>query len=227
MYLTEALKQKDKDKFLEAMVKEIEDHTLRGHWRIHTNKSHSSYHAPVNLAFESPAAWNVMFAVAPNLVDLMRLGMTFVHLLVNLVQQRIFHVLSTIGLGYSLANHPLGLWTFAFQLLSTYWTHMIAPSLWLFFLLLSLFGVDTLHCWHPTSDLSAQPSVSKSFESTAVASPIHGKMLAVLVIIVSIQRLLAEFRFHTVMIPCSLMRLLTFPPLLPLLLSVVSDKREI
>ncbi len=30
MYLTEALKQKDKDKFLEAMVKETDDRTLQG-----------------------------------------------------------------------------------------------------------------------------------------------------------------------------------------------------
>ncbi len=38
MYSTEALKQKDKGKFLEAMVKEIEDHTSRGHWRITTKQ---------------------------------------------------------------------------------------------------------------------------------------------------------------------------------------------
>ena len=36
MYLTQALKQEDKDKFLEAMVQEIHDHTSRGHWRITT-----------------------------------------------------------------------------------------------------------------------------------------------------------------------------------------------
>jgi len=36
MYLSEAMKQEDKDKFLEAMIKEINDHTSRGHWRITT-----------------------------------------------------------------------------------------------------------------------------------------------------------------------------------------------
>jgi len=38
MYLNEALKQTDKDKFLEAMIKEINDHTSRGHWRITTRE---------------------------------------------------------------------------------------------------------------------------------------------------------------------------------------------
>jgi len=36
MYLKEAMRQPDKDKFLEAMVKEIDDHTRRGHWRVTT-----------------------------------------------------------------------------------------------------------------------------------------------------------------------------------------------
>jgi hypothetical protein len=36
MYRNEAMKQPDKDKFLEAMVKEIEDHTRRGQWRVTT-----------------------------------------------------------------------------------------------------------------------------------------------------------------------------------------------
>lgn len=34
MYLKQAMQQPDRDKFLEAMIKEIEDHTKRGHWRI-------------------------------------------------------------------------------------------------------------------------------------------------------------------------------------------------
>ncbi|MDA3833359.1 MAG: reverse transcriptase domain-containing protein [Spirochaetales bacterium] len=38
MYLNDALKQPDKDKFLEAMVKEIDDHTKRGHWRVTTKQ---------------------------------------------------------------------------------------------------------------------------------------------------------------------------------------------
>lgn len=37
MYLQEAMRQPDRDEFLKAMVKEIEDHTTRGHWRI-TNR---------------------------------------------------------------------------------------------------------------------------------------------------------------------------------------------
>lgn len=36
MYLSEAMRQKDKAQFLEAMIKEITDHTSRGHWRITT-----------------------------------------------------------------------------------------------------------------------------------------------------------------------------------------------
>ena len=36
MYLREAMQQEDKDEFLKAMVKEIEDHTRRGHWRLTT-----------------------------------------------------------------------------------------------------------------------------------------------------------------------------------------------
>lgn len=36
MYLNEAMKQDDRDEFLKAMVKEIEDHTVRGHWRVTT-----------------------------------------------------------------------------------------------------------------------------------------------------------------------------------------------
>ena len=38
MYLQEAMRQPDKDEFLKAMIKEIEDHTTRGHWRITTRK---------------------------------------------------------------------------------------------------------------------------------------------------------------------------------------------
>jgi hypothetical protein len=38
MYLHEALKQPDKEKFLEAMVKEIDNHTSRGHWRLTTER---------------------------------------------------------------------------------------------------------------------------------------------------------------------------------------------
>ena len=34
MYLQEAMNQPDKEKFLEAMIKEIEDHNQRGHWCI-------------------------------------------------------------------------------------------------------------------------------------------------------------------------------------------------
>ena len=34
MYLREAMQQTDKGEFLKAMVKEIEDHTNRGHWRL-------------------------------------------------------------------------------------------------------------------------------------------------------------------------------------------------
>jgi len=37
MYLKEALQQPDRDEFLKAMVKEVEDHTQRGHWRV-TNR---------------------------------------------------------------------------------------------------------------------------------------------------------------------------------------------
>ena len=38
MYLSEAMRQDDKSKFLEAMIKEINDHTSRGHWRITTKE---------------------------------------------------------------------------------------------------------------------------------------------------------------------------------------------
>jgi hypothetical protein len=38
MYLREALRQPDREEFLKAMVKEIEDHTKKGHWRV-TNRS--------------------------------------------------------------------------------------------------------------------------------------------------------------------------------------------
>ena len=38
MYLKEAMQQQDRQHFLEAMIKEIDDHTTRGHWRI-TNKT--------------------------------------------------------------------------------------------------------------------------------------------------------------------------------------------
>ena len=34
MYLREAMQQPDKDEFLKAMIKEIDDHTKRGHWRL-------------------------------------------------------------------------------------------------------------------------------------------------------------------------------------------------
>jgi hypothetical protein len=34
MYLHEAMKQPDRNKFMEAMQKEINDHTENGHWRI-------------------------------------------------------------------------------------------------------------------------------------------------------------------------------------------------
>ncbi len=38
MYLQQAMKQDNGDKFLKAMIKEIEDHTVQGHWRITTWK---------------------------------------------------------------------------------------------------------------------------------------------------------------------------------------------
>ena len=38
MYLQQAMKQDDRDEFLKAMIKEIEDHTVRGHWRITTRQ---------------------------------------------------------------------------------------------------------------------------------------------------------------------------------------------
>ena len=38
MYLSEAMKQDDRDEFLKAMVKEIHDHTSRGHWRVTTRQ---------------------------------------------------------------------------------------------------------------------------------------------------------------------------------------------
>ena len=38
MYLREAMQQQDRTHFLEAMVKEINDHTQRGHWRITTRE---------------------------------------------------------------------------------------------------------------------------------------------------------------------------------------------
>jgi hypothetical protein len=49
MYRSEAMKQPDKDKFLEAMVKEIDDHT-RGHWRVTTKaemKKRGYTHEPI------------------------------------------------------------------------------------------------------------------------------------------------------------------------------------
>jgi hypothetical protein len=50
MYLHQALRQPDKDEFLAAMVKEIEDHTSRGHWRITTKaemKQRGYDHKPI------------------------------------------------------------------------------------------------------------------------------------------------------------------------------------
>ena len=38
MYFQEAIQQDDKDKLVEATIKEIEYHTLRGHWRITTRQ---------------------------------------------------------------------------------------------------------------------------------------------------------------------------------------------
>ncbi len=38
MYLSEAMKQPDKDEFIKAMEKEIQDHTTRGHWRLTTKQ---------------------------------------------------------------------------------------------------------------------------------------------------------------------------------------------
>ena len=50
MYLQQAMKQEDRDEFLKAMIKEIEDHTVRGHWRITTRKEmreRSYHHKPI------------------------------------------------------------------------------------------------------------------------------------------------------------------------------------
>ena len=50
MYLKEAMAQPDRDKFLEAMIKEIEDHTSRGHWRITTRaemRARGYMHRPI------------------------------------------------------------------------------------------------------------------------------------------------------------------------------------
>lgn len=38
IYIREAMQQEDKGEFLKAMVKEIEDHTAQGHWRVITRK---------------------------------------------------------------------------------------------------------------------------------------------------------------------------------------------
>lgn len=50
MYLKQALQQVDRAKFLEAMIKEIADHTKRGHWRITTRdemRAKGYYHRPI------------------------------------------------------------------------------------------------------------------------------------------------------------------------------------
>ena len=50
MYLREAMQQEDQAHFLEAMVKEINDHTTRGHWRITTRsemRSKGYHHRPI------------------------------------------------------------------------------------------------------------------------------------------------------------------------------------
>ena len=50
MYLREAMQQEDRAHFLEAMVKEISDHTKRGHWRITTKeemKRKGYHHRPI------------------------------------------------------------------------------------------------------------------------------------------------------------------------------------
>jgi hypothetical protein len=44
MYLGQALKQPDRDEFLKAMIKEIDDHTSRGHWRITTRQEMRDKH---------------------------------------------------------------------------------------------------------------------------------------------------------------------------------------
>ena len=50
MYLREAMQQEDQAHFLEAMVKEISDHTNRGHWRITTRdemRKRGYHHRPI------------------------------------------------------------------------------------------------------------------------------------------------------------------------------------
>ena len=39
MYLHQAMREPDKDKFKEAMTKEINDHTTRKHWSLHKKSS--------------------------------------------------------------------------------------------------------------------------------------------------------------------------------------------
>jgi hypothetical protein len=47
MYMNEALQQDDRAEFLKAMVKDVDDHTGRGHWRImmkdEMRKNNSTY----------------------------------------------------------------------------------------------------------------------------------------------------------------------------------------
>src|SRR5210317_1869631 len=50
MYLAEAMRQDNKDKFLEVMVKEITDHTKQGHWQVTTRaemRRRNYHHRPI------------------------------------------------------------------------------------------------------------------------------------------------------------------------------------
>jgi hypothetical protein len=53
MYLEEAMKQKDRQQFIQAMYKELEDHINRKHWIIVPLKSVPSHKKPL------PMVWSM------------------------------------------------------------------------------------------------------------------------------------------------------------------------
>jgi hypothetical protein len=87
-----------------------------------------------------PSAWNVPFILAPTFWDFWALGLDLVRLVTATLHRAIFRLIFGAGLGFAIASIPADFWTFAWNLFSAHWTHLLAPIGWLLCLLLSIFG---------------------------------------------------------------------------------------
>jgi hypothetical protein len=114
----------------------------------HKGPSKNNNHANL-AAFASYSAWNVPFICNPSFWDYLYIGTDLVGLLLYLMFGHKFQLFLSASLGYWLATLPAGIWSFAFELFSTHWHHLLIPGGWLLALSISIFGPTVLPFFFP------------------------------------------------------------------------------